>query len=315
MTPSWSSRLRGISTFIRSADAQSFSKAATELGITPQAVSAQVKQLEDQIGVVLFRRTTRCINLTEEGEVFYKRCRVAIESIDEGVRNLQDAAHSASGKVRVSVPYYISRTYILPVLAEFMQDYPHVSIELFAQNEYPHFVDQAIDIAIISRHLPGSSFIARQIASVTLTLCAAPAYLKQHGRPTSPNDLRVHRCVVLRHPVDGKTLPWTFQVDKQVIAIEVSGSLITNDTDTQRQAVLHGLGIGQLASFFVHSHVQDRTLVPLMMNYVAPPIDVYLCMANQASIPKRTTALFEFLEDRLSRHPDFQPTLVGSSAA
>jgi DNA-binding transcriptional LysR family regulator len=307
MMRNWLNRLRGISAFIRSADARSFSKAAMELGITPQAVSAQIKQLEAQIGVSLFRRTTRRISLTDEGASFYERCCVAVEAIDEGVRNLQDAADSASGTVRISVPYYISRTYVLPILTKFLKQYPRVSIELIAQNEYPDFVDQGIDVAVVSRHLPGSSFIARQIASVKLILCAAPDYLAQHGCPKSPEDLLGHRCVVLRHPVDGKTLPWTFQVRKEIIAIDVSGSLITNDTDTQRQAVLHGIGIGQLANFFVRSHVRNGTLTPLLMNYVAPPINVYLCMANRATIPKRTTALFEFLETRLSRHPDFQP--------
>jgi DNA-binding transcriptional LysR family regulator len=307
MARNWTNRLRGISTFIRSADMRSFSKAALELGITPQAVSAQIKQLEEQIGVVLFRRTTRHISLTAEGASFYERCCVAVEAIDEGVRNLQDAAESASGMVRISVPYFISRTYILPILTDFLKQYPRVSIEMIAQNDFPDFVDQGIDIAVMSRHLPGRSFIARQIASVRLILCAAPAYLAQNGGPKSPEDLRGHRCVVLRHPVDRKNLPWTFQVGKQVIAIDVSGSLITNDTDTQRQAVLHGIGIGQLASFFVRSHVQDGTLKPLLMSYVAPPIDVYLCMAKRATIPKRTTVLFEFLETRLSRHPDFRP--------
>jgi DNA-binding transcriptional LysR family regulator len=310
MTRNWLNRLRGISAFIRSADARSFSKAAMELGITPQAVSAQIKQLEEQIGVTLFRRTTRQISLTTEGASFYERCCVAIEAIDEGVRDLQDAADSASGTVRISVPYYISRAYILPILTKFLKQYPRVSIELIAQNEYPDFVDQGIDIAVMSRHLPGSSVIARQIASVKLILCAAPAYLAKNAGPKDPDDLRGHRCVVLRHPVDGKTLPWTFQVGKQVIAIDVSASLITNDTDTQRQAVLYGIGIGQLASFFVRPHLRDGTLKSLLMNYVAPPIDVYLCMANRTTIPKRTAALFNFLETQLSRHPDFQPVTV-----
>jgi DNA-binding transcriptional LysR family regulator len=307
MSQNWSNRLRGISTFIRSADARSFSKAALELGITPQAVSAQIKQLEEQIGVGLFRRTTRRISLTEEGARFYERCCVAINAIDEGVQDLQDAAKTVTGTVRISVPYYISRAYILPILTKFLKEYPDVTIELIAQNEYPDVVDQRIDLAILSRHLPGSSFIAREIASVRLILCAAPSYLKQKGGPKTPENLRDHRCVALRHPVDGRTLPWTFQIGKQVVAIDVTGNLVTNDTDTQRQAVLHGFGIGQLASFFVRSHVRDGSLKPLLMNYVAPPIKVYLCMANRLTIPKRTKVLFEFLEKRLSSHPDFRP--------
>jgi DNA-binding transcriptional LysR family regulator len=306
MTFNWPSQLRVISTFIRASDARSFSKAARELGVTPQAVSSQVKQLEEWAGVVLFRRTTRRISLTEEGASFYEHCRVGIDAIDEGVRNLRDAADEASGTVVVSVPYYISRTYILPILSSFLREHPRVSVELIAQNEYPDFVGQGIDIAVMSRHLPRNSFIARKIASVKLILCAAPAYLQRNGHPKTPEDMRHHRCVVLRHPLSGKMLPWTFQRGRKIIALDVAGSLTTNDTDTQRQAVLQGIGVGQLASFFAAPHIRDKTLKTLLMGYVAPPISIYLCMANRSRIPKKTTVLFEFLERELSRHPDFQ---------
>jgi len=307
MSANGSNQLRGISTFIRSAEARSFSKAARELGITPQAVSSQVKQLEEWAGVSLFHRTTRRISLTEEGAVFYERCRIGIEAIDDGVRNLRNAADELSGAVRISVPYYISRTYILPVLAEFLNRHPRVTVEMVAQNEYPDFVGQGIDIAVMSRHLPRDSFVARKIASVKLILCASPDYLNRHGYPKTPEDLRRHRCVTLRHPTTGKLLPWTFQRGKKIIAVDALGTLTVNDTDTQRQAVLHGVGIGQLASFFVYPHVKQGMLKTLLMGYVAPPIDIYLCMENRTKIPKRVTALFDFVHQALSSHEHFRP--------
>jgi len=311
MSTNWPTQLRGISTFIRSAEVRSFSKAARELGITPQAVSSQVKQLEEWAGVSLFHRTTRRISLTEEGAVFYERCRTGIEAIDDGVRSLRNAADELSGTVRVSVPYYISRTYILPVLSEFLSRHPRVTVEMVAQNEYPDFVGQGIDIAVMSRHLPRDSFIARKIASVKLILCASPGYLSRHGSPKTPEDLRRHHCVTLRHPTTGKLLPWSFQRGKKIVAVDAPGTLTVNDTDTQRQAVLNGVGIGQLASFFVYPHVKQGRLKTLLMGYVAPPIDIYLCMENRTKIPKRVTALFDFVYHELSTHEDFKPLPTG----
>jgi DNA-binding transcriptional LysR family regulator len=127
------------------------------------------------------------------------------------------------------------------------------------------------------------------------------------GHAKSPEDLHSHRCVTVRHPTTGKLVPWTFQRGKKIVAIDVIGTLTTNDTDTQRQAVLQGIGIGQLASFFAFPHLEDGSLQPLLMNYVAPPIDIFLCMANRKRTPKRINALFDFLDERLRRHPDFQP--------
>jgi DNA-binding transcriptional LysR family regulator len=140
----------------------------------------------------------------------------------------------------------------------------------------------------------------------------AVGYLKRHGSPKRPEDLRSHRCVVFRHPVTGKTVPWTFQRGKKIESIDIKGSLITNDSDTQRQAVLQSVGIGQLASFFVSSHLKDNTLEPLLMNYVAQPFAIYLCRANPARIPKRISILFSFLDERLSNHEDFAPFAVKS---
>ena len=311
MTTSWPNQLRGISTFIRSAEVRSFSKAARELGISPQAVSSQVKQLEQWAGVSLFHRTTRRISLTEEGAVFYEKCRTGIEAIDDGVRGLRNAADELSGTVRISVPYYISRTYILPVLAKFLRQHPGVTVEMLAQNEYPDFVGQGIDIAVMSRHLPRDLFTAKKIASVKLVLCASPDYLNRYGLPKTPEDLHRHRCVTLRHPSTGKLLPWSFQRGKKIVAVDALGTLTVNDTDTQRQAVLHGVGIGQLASFFVYPHVKQGKLKTLLMGYVAPPIGIYLCMENRTKIPKRVTALFDFVYDHLSTHDDFKPLPIG----
>jgi DNA-binding transcriptional LysR family regulator len=298
--------LRTIGTFVRCAELGSFSKAALELGMTPQAVSGQINQLEEWVQVRLFHRTTRKINLTEEGASFFEHCKAGVESIDEGVRALRETTSEAVGTVRLAMPYVISRGYIVPILSQFFESYPRVSIELIIQNQNPDVVEQSVDLGIGSGPMPKGSIIARRLASVHLVLCASPDYLRLHGTPRSMEDLHDHRCVALRHPRTGKIMPWTFKGDRGDVTIDISSCLTTNDTDTQRQAVLEGVGIGQLASFYVARHVRAGRLTPLLIGYTAPPYWFYLYMLKRTKIPLKTRVLADFLYEALRKHPDFQ---------
>jgi DNA-binding transcriptional LysR family regulator len=299
--------LRTIVTFVRCAETGSFSKAAVDLGMTPQAVSGQIKQLEDYVGVRLFHRTTRKIRLTEEGSGFFEQCRAGVDSIEEGVRFLHESTHDAVGTVRMSVPYGIARGYITPILSRFFREHPRVSVDLLVQNANPDVVEQGIDLGIASRGLPTSNMIARRLVTAELVLCASPSYIREHGIPRSIEELRNHRCVVLRHPKTGKIMPWTFQTPEGTTTLDLAGCLTTNDSDTQRQAVLNGVGIGQLASFFVAQQLRTGDLVPLLMGYVAPPYNFYLFMLRRTKIPRKTRVLADFLHKEFKKHPDFKP--------
>jgi len=299
--------LRGIEVFVRSAQSGSFSKAALELGMTPQSVSSQVKALEDRVGVRLFHRTTRKISLTEEGSHFYERCRSGLDSIEEGLRSLTESTDEVFGVVRLAAPYGISRAYITPILSEFLDLYPRVSIELITHQQTPDIVEMGVDLGITSGHLPQSSITARRFASIELILCAAPSYLEAHGVPQTVEDLQHHRCVTLRHPHTGKIMPWTFQNGSDIVTLDIQGALVTTDTDTQRQAVLAGAGIGQLASFFVGPQAAAGALTPLLIGYVAPPINFYLYLPRRSKVPRKTRALADFLYRHLRKNKDFEP--------
>ncbi|MYZ47587.1 LysR family transcriptional regulator [Propylenella binzhouense] len=302
--------LRAIGTFVRCAEIGSFSKAALELGMTPQAVSGQIKQLEDWVQVRLFHRTTRKISLTEEGASFFEHCKSGMETIDDGVRALREATSEAVGTVRLAMPYVISRGYITPLLGRFFDLYPRVSIELIVQNQNPDVVEQSVDLGIGSGPMPKGSIIARRLASVELVLCAAPAYLERFGTPASIADLKRHRCVALRHPRTGKIMPWTFKGESGTVTLDLEGCLTTNDTDTQRQAVLSGVGIGQLASFYVAPNVRAGLLSPLLIGYTAPPYHFYLYMLKRTKIPLKTRVLADYLYRELRSLPDFQSGTV-----
>jgi LysR family transcriptional regulator for bpeEF and oprC len=171
-----------------------------------------------------------------------------------------------------------------------------------------------VDLSVVSGpRLPSSSMIVRKIASAELILCVARDYVERYGTPRTIEELHRHRSVSLRHPRTGKIMPWTFQTRQRRVTLDMVAALTTNDTDTQRQAVLNGAGIGQLASFFVWPHVRAGRLIPLQLGYVAPPINFYLYMPHRTNIPKKTRVVADFLYKELKHHPDFQPMAAGEA--
>jgi DNA-binding transcriptional LysR family regulator len=304
-------QLNRIPTFLRCAELGSFSKAAIDLGMTPQAVSSQIKQLEQIVGVRLFHRTTRKIGLTEEGARFFEQCRRGMQHIDEGFRTLREAHDEVVGTVRLAVPFAVGRNTVVPLLASFLKQYPRVSIELIVQNETPDVVDQGVDLGVATGYMPSEAMTARRLGAAELILCASPDYLAERGVPESVDDLHRHRCVSLRHPRTGKIMPWSFRQGDQVVTLDMHACLTTNDTDTQRQAVLQGAGIGQLASFFIASHLRAGRLRPLLLGYAAPPIPFYVYLPRRENIPRKTRVLADFLYEAFRKNPDFEPLDLG----
>jgi len=296
---------RSIASFIRSAQTGSFTSAGRELGMTPQAVSNQVKMLERWVGVRLFNRTTRQIGLTEEGANFLAYCRAGVGSIEDGVRELREMNEEAAGTVRLAVPHGLCQGLIVDLMVDFLDAYPRLNVDLVVQNEIPDLVRQAIDVGIIGGTLPSNSLVARRITTVQMILCASPEYLQRNGTPKSLDDLSNHRCVTLRNPRTGKIVPWEFRQGNDVLTLDIAGALITNDTETQRRAVLNGAGIGQLAGFFVAPQLRDGKLKPLLTDYMSYSLELYIYTPGGRTLPKRTRLLVDFLYNRLSRHSDF----------
>ena len=298
--------LRPFSTFVRAARAGSFSAAARQLGITPQAVSGQVNQIERWLDVRLFNRTTRKISLTEEGVALFECCKTGIDAIEDGIRGLQERTQDASGTVRVTVPYGLGQALIVPLLPSLLEKHPRINVELLVQNEMPDIVQHAIDVGILGGMLPIGSVVARKVTTFEMLLCASPRYLKKHGTPKTTEDLRDHRCVNLRDPISGKIYPWTFQHRGRILTLNLLGALAVNDTETHRRAVLNGAGIGQVASFFAAPHFRSGRLKPLLLGYVAPPIDIYLYVPRRTQMPRKNRLVADFLFQALRDHPYLQ---------
>jgi DNA-binding transcriptional LysR family regulator len=299
--------LRALNTFIRIARSGSFSRAARELGISPQAASNHVKTLERSVGVRLFHRTTRQMSLTEEGQKFYDTCVAAIEAIDEGVRSLHQASEQAFGTVRLAAPHGLGWKLVAPLLGRFLDMHPRVRVELVVQNRVPDLVAQSIDVGVLGDPLPQNSMVARRFGAVQLVLCATPAYLRRHGEPRDVEDLALHHCINFRNWITGKIIPWTFRRDGSLITEAVPARLVTDDGDSLLQAVLSGAGIAQVSSYRVAPHIRAKRLRPVLLDHVSETYGLYVYMPRRKQVPMRARVLADFLYDELSRHPDVQP--------
>lgn len=294
--------------FVHAARTGSFTKAGRELGITPQAVSAHIRQLEQLCGLPLFSRTTRKINLTTEGRRLAESAQLGLETIELGLLSIQADKDKPRGEVRLTVPYGIGQAIVSPMIPELLEAYPDITLEMVVQNDIPDMVEQNVDIGIIGGELPVRALIARKVASFHNVLCAAPSYLDRWGEPTTIADLHNHRCILVRNGRTGKINHWVFHApDHNVRTLEIEGTLTVNDTETQRRTVLLGAGIGQLASFFVVPNIREGKLVPLLTDFDCPPINIYIYMPQRTNVPQRVRVVADFFTEKLQQHPDLMP--------
>lgn len=292
-------RLRLISTFLQAAQAKNFSEAASRLKIAPQAVSAQVAQLEAWLDIRLFQRTTRQVWLTEEGRIFYEKCREGLALIEEGEAVLRERHDDAVGTVRLAVGHSLGDSTIAPLLLEFGARHPAIHIELLVLNQLADMVQMQADIGVIGGGLPDSSLTARRIGVVGHTLCAAPGYLAAHGVPAVPEDLHRHRCIALRHPRNDTIRPWSFKVGGEVRTLELPHAVTVADVGTQRWLVLNDGGVGQITDYYAEPLIREGRLARLELGYLSRPVDLFIYMPRRELVPRRCRLLNDFLFEKL----------------
>ncbi|RZS84752.1 LysR family transcriptional regulator [Pigmentiphaga kullae] len=292
-------RLRLISTFLQAAQAKNFSEAASKLKIAPQAVSSQIAQLEAWLDIRLFQRTTRQVWLTEEGRIFYEKCRQGVALIEEGEAALRERHNDAVGTVRLAVGHSLGASTIAPLLLEFGARHPAIHVELLVLNQLADMVQMKADIGVIGGGLPDSSLTARRIGVVGHYLCAAPGYLAAQGVPRKPEDLHAHRCIALRHPRNDAIRPWSFKIGNEMRTLELPHAITVSDVGTQRWLVLNGAGVGQITDYYAEPLVRQGQLARIEVGYVSRPVELFIYMPRRELVPRRCRLLNDFLFEEL----------------
>lgn len=299
-------RLRVIATFVRAAELGSFQQAAVAQGITPQAVSKAVRQLEHELGVRLFHRTTRKSSLTEDGRRFYEAVKPGLDEVMNAWSRTRRSAEDEEGLVRITAPGPVGRRLLVPLVVEFRRLYPKVQIDMLLDEHFTDIVAERIDIGIRCGSQPDAQLIVRTLFPIQVITCAAPAYLAEHGWPQTPADLAQHVCTGYRQPNTGRLLPWEFMSDGELELREVPLAMYTNDADAELAAVLAGIGIGQIDSVSAAEPLRDGRLVPLFGNLVSERHAAHLYYPQRTDMPRRVRRFIDFLVARLHGRRDYR---------
>jgi DNA-binding transcriptional LysR family regulator len=294
-------KLTGIRAFTKVVEHGGFAAAARELRLSRSAVSKHVIELEQELGVQLLARTTRSVTPTENGQAYYERCRAILSDLEEADLAVTRLQSEPRGLLRVNAPMSFGTLHLGRAVADFMERYPQVQIQLVLSDQLIDPVQEGFDITLRIADLPSSSLIARRIAPALRVVCAAPAYLERRGTPKHPDDLRSHDCLAYGHLATGNQWKLTGADGDHWIAIP--WTLCTNNAEVLRDAAVCGRGIALLPTFIAGADLQEGRLQTVLPDYKAPEISIYAIYPQTRHLSVKVRLFIDFLVARFGGRP------------
>jgi DNA-binding transcriptional LysR family regulator len=288
--------LEGVEAFLAVARGCSFRRAATELGVTPSAVSQTIRSLEARLGAALFTRTTRSVGLTEAGQRFFDRAGPAFADLVAAGEVVRDLGQRPSGLLRLSVPRGVVPLILDPVIGSFCLAYPEIELEIAASEEMVDLAAGGFDAGIRF-----GQFISADMVAVRLTppfpfqVVASRDYLANHGRPACIGDLQYHACLRMRRS-NGAIAHWAFVDGNERIEAAVSGPLIAHDYPTILGAAVQGMGLAQAPGPLVRRPIDDGTLVSVLDNHAVMTPGVFLYHPGRRQMLPKLRAFIDHIK-------------------
>lgn len=290
-------RLDSMSILIAVVDAGSLSAAARVLDMPLATVSRKLAELETHLKTRLLHRSTRQLSLTEAGISYVAACRRILEEIGEAERAATGEYASPKGELLVTAPVAFGRLHVVPVVAEFLAQYPEISVNLMLTDRVVHLMDEHADAAIRIGELPDSMLMATRVGTVRRVICASPGYLEAHGVPTRPQDLAGHACITFE--VLASMRAWVFGGGKAELSVPVQSRLTVNTAEAAIAAATVGVGLIRVLSYQVADAVREQALRVVLEEFESAPLPVSLVHAGQAPLPLKLRAFLDFVTPRL----------------
>jgi DNA-binding transcriptional LysR family regulator len=303
-------KLASIRAFTKVVAHGSYSEAARELRLSRSAVSKHVSDLEAQLGVQLLNRTTRSARPTESGQAYYERCVALLADLEEADLAVTRAQAEPRGILRLNAPMSFGTLHLGGAVADFMEKYPDLQIQLILSDQLIDPVQEGFDVTLRIAELASSSLIARKIAPANRVLCASPAYLQRRGTPQHPNDLRAHDCLSYGHLATGNQ--WKLTGPDGDHWIPVPWTLCTNNAEVLRDAAVKGRGIALLPTFIAGADLRRGMLRGILDGYKAPELSLYAIYPPNRHLSVKVRLFIDFLVERFGQYPSWD--LQGSGA-
>lgn len=295
-------QLQLMQVFLRVAELSSFSQAASSLALPKARASEAVQQLEAQLGVRLLHRTTRRVQMTQDGLVYFERCKDLLADVDELQGMFQRSETQLRGRLRVDMSSGIAQNIVLPQLPQFLQEHPALDVELSSTDRRVDLVAEGFDCVLRVGELNTSSLIARPLGHFKLINCASHAYLQKFGIPRQIQDLANHQLIHYSSAFGSKSLGFEYVVADQLCQYPMAGNLTVNSSDTYLAACLQGLGIIQVPNIAVQEHLRNERLVEILSDYRAPSMPVNLLYANRRHLPKRVQVFMQWVAELVQNY-------------
>ncbi|MBJ7441374.1 MAG: LysR family transcriptional regulator [Sphingopyxis sp.] len=291
--------LDGIEAFLRVAERRSFSAAASDLGVSPSAISQTIKGLEARVGAPLFMRTTRSVGLTQAGEMFFERAAPAYAGLAEAYEAARNLGNRPAGRLRINLMRGAIQPLFEPIIAGFCDTYPEIELEIYADDALSDLNAGGFDAGVrMGESLEADMIAVRLSGAFRFVAVAAPAYVERYGTPQRPEELRTHRCVRMRLS-SGAMLPWTFVDGNREFDVPVTGPVIVNDFAGIMVAVRSGIAMGMVAEPVVHEHIERGELKLVLGDFAPSSAGLFLYYPSRKQVMPKLRAFIDYAREYL----------------
>ncbi|MBI2373644.1 MAG: LysR family transcriptional regulator [Deltaproteobacteria bacterium] len=287
--------LNEILVFVEVAESKSFTTAAKLLGIPKSTVSRRIRQLEERLSVRLIQRTTRKLSLTDAGLAYYGKVASVVAQLQAADEEIIERSSTPRGRLRITAPVDAGEGLLPDIVAEYLNRYPEVSVDLVLTGRMVDLVDEGFDLALRAGRLSDSSLVAKKLADADWVLCASPEYLAKRGIPATAADLEAHDCIVL-----GDRSTWKLIGPEGLVEVEVSGRITVDSFGFIQSAAERSLGIALVPEFRVIDELHSGRLRQVLADHRFPPSPFQAVYPSGRQLPAKTRAFLDLLFDRFS---------------
>jgi DNA-binding transcriptional LysR family regulator len=294
--------INNIRMFVRVYELENMSAAARDLQVSAAVASSRIAELERHLGIRLFVRTTRSIQPTEQGRIYYPKAVQVLDALEEAEAAVQEVTQKPRGSIFVSAPLGVGRRLIAPNVVHFHEKYPDIHVRLRLSDRKLDLTGEGLDVSFFLGDLPDSGMRVRALGDCPRLLCAAPSYIARRGMPRSGAELvsQRHDCLLLRFP--GSTeFRWSLRTEEGLRRFEVTGPFACDDGDVLTEWALEGCGIVMKPVFDVADHLASGALVPVCESEPPPDAQLACLFPHKRNQDPKSRLFIEFMAERIKR--------------